>query len=203
LEKETLENHKRYLERKAFYQDFGFDIDKERRFVFDKAGLIFGDILEVGTGKGHFTLILAREGYRFTSIDISEEEQKIARLNLKYFGLEKFVDFRIENAEGLSFENNSFEVIFSVNTVHHFSNPFKIIDELIRIVTSRGKIILSDFSEAGLGIIDKIHASEGRIHETAKFNLGDIETYFMQKGFKTEKRKTRFQEVLTAYKPVI
>ena len=49
-----------------------------RKFIFDKSQPIFGDILEVGTGKGHFALILAQEGCYFTSVDISEEEQKFA-----------------------------------------------------------------------------------------------------------------------------
>lgn len=201
--KEVLENYKRYIERKKLYQSFGFDIDRERKFVLERAEPVFGDILEVGTGKGHFTLTLAKEGYRFISVDICEEEQKIAKLNLKYFGLENFVDFRIENAEHLSFEDNSFDIIFSINTLHHLKDPIKVVNELVRIVTFEGKIILSDFSKEGLEVLNKIHASEGRIHKAAKFNLQDIEAYLMQKGFKTEKHRNSFQEVLTAYRPII
>jgi len=203
LGKEVLENYKRYIERKKLYQSFGFDIDRERKFVLERAEPVFGDILEVGTGKGHFTLTLAKEGYRFISVDICEEEQKIAKLNLKYFGLENFVDFRIENAEHLSFEDNSFDIIFSINTLHHLKDPIKVVNELVRIVTFEGKIILSDFSKEGLEVLNKIHASEGRIHKAAKFNLQDIEAYLMQKGFKTEKHRNSFQEVLTAYRPII
>ena len=79
MKKEVLENHKLYLERKKLYQNHGLNIDKERQFVLDKAEPLFGDILEVGTGKGYFTLILAGEGYKFTSDDVSKEEQGIAR----------------------------------------------------------------------------------------------------------------------------
>ncbi|MBN1353487.1 MAG: class I SAM-dependent methyltransferase [Candidatus Omnitrophica bacterium] len=203
LERKVLENHKQYVERVKLYQSYGFDIDKERKFVFEKAEPVFGDILEVGTGKGHFTLVLAKEGYRFTSVDISREEQKIAELNLKYFELENFVDFRIEDAEHLSFKDNSFDIIFSVNTVHHLKNQFKVMDELIRIVTFEGKIILSDFSKEGFKMLDKIHSSEGRIHERSRVNLQDIDAYLRQKGFKTEQYSSRFQEILIAYKPVL
>lgn len=203
MEREVLENHQRYLERKELYQSHGFDIDKERQFVLDKAEPLFGDILEVGTGKGYFTLILAGEGYKFTSVDVSGEEQCIARLNLRYFGLEDCVDFRIENAEHLSFEEKSFDIIFSINTVHHLENPFKVMDELVRIASFEGKIVLSDFTKDGFEILDKIHATEGRIHEKAKFNLYDIEEYLRHKGFKIDRHKSKFQEMLTAYKPVI
>ena len=117
LNKEVLENHERYLERKGLYQNFGLDTDRERNFVLEKAEPIFGDILEIGTGKGYFTLLLAQQGYRFTSVDISQEEQKTAKLNLEYFKLENLVDFTVENAEHLSFEDNSFDTIFSINKV--------------------------------------------------------------------------------------
>ena len=203
MEKEVSRNHQGYLERKKLYKEFGCDIDEERKFILDKAQPIFGDILEVGTGKGHFALILAQEGYRFTSVDISEEEQKFAKLNLRYFGLEKFVDFRIENAEHLSFQDRTFDVIFSINTLHHLINPFTVIDELIRIVTFEGKIILSDFTKEGLRIIDKIHQAEGRTHEVSKVTLIDIERHLIGKGFITKKDRSEFQEIIIAYHQII
>lgn len=203
MEEKLLENHKKYLERINFYKKFGYDVGEERKFILRYAHPLYGDILEVGTGKGYFTVELAKEGYEFTSIDISSEEQEFARLNIKYFGFEKLVDFRIENAERLSFDDSSFDVIFSINTIHHLTNPIKVIDELIRIVTFEGKIIISDFTKEGLEIIDKIHASERRIHEAGKTNLSDIERYLVNKGFRTQKHKSKFQKVLISYQPHI
>ncbi|RKY32638.1 MAG: hypothetical protein DRP74_02030 [Candidatus Omnitrophota bacterium] len=203
LQKEALENHQRYLERQNFYKGLGYDIVKERRFIFDKSQPIFGDILEVGTGKGHFALELAKEGYRFTSIDLSEEEQKFAKLNLDYFGLKDRVNFRIENAEHLSFKDRSFDLIFSINTVHHLENPFKVIDELIRIVSFEGKIIIADFTEKGLSLMDKIHKQEGRTHQVGKTGLSDIEKYLTEKGFAVSRDNSEFQQILIAYHQII
>ena len=203
MDREVLENHQTYLERKKLYKGLGYDIDTERAFILDKAQPVFGDILEVGTGKGHFALILAREGYRFTSIDISEEEQKFARLNIKYFGLEKSVDFRIEDAEHLSFKDKNFDAIFSINTIHHLRNPLAVIDELIRIVSFEGKIVLSDFTKKGLQLMDQIHQSEGKTHQEGKMSLADIEKYLAGKGFVTKKYQSEFQEVMLAYHSII
>jgi 2-polyprenyl-3-methyl-5-hydroxy-6-metoxy-1,4-benzoquinol methylase len=72
---ELIENHQRYLERVALYQQYGYDIDKERSFIIEKSRSLSGNILEAGTGKGYFSLVLAREGFNFTSFDISAEEQ--------------------------------------------------------------------------------------------------------------------------------
>lgn len=203
MEEKLLENHKRYLKRINFYKNFGYDVEKERKFILEKACPLYGDILEVGTGKGYFTVELAKEGYGFTSIDISDEEQEFARLNTKYFGFEKLVDFKIENAEKLSFDDTSFDIIFSINTIHHLINPIKVMDELIRIVTLEGKIILSDFTKEGLEIIDKIHASEGRKHEAGRMILSDISEYLESKRFSIQKHTSRFQDVLIAYRQII
>jgi len=203
LNKEVLENHKRYLERKALYKSFGCDIDKERVFIIEKAQPIFGDILEAGTGKGHFALALAKEGYRFTTFDISGQEQKYAKLNLKYFGLDHLVDFRIENGECLSFKDKSFDIIFSINTFHHLVNPHRVLDELIRLLSFEGKLVLSDFTQEGMALMDKIHASEGRKHEVSKTALSDMEQYLITKSFSVQKARSKFQEVLIAYHQII
>jgi len=198
MEKTVAENHKRYLERKALYKNFGYDVDKERSFIVEQAQPLYGEILEAGTGKGHFALALAKEGCKFTTFDISEEEQGFAKLNLKYFGLDHLVDFRIENGEHLSFKDKSFDIIFSVNTLHHLANPYKVVDEFIRILSAQGKLILSDFTKEGLLIMDKIHAAEGNKHEVNNTTLFDVEKYLIQKGFKAERSKSKYQDVLVA-----
>lgn len=203
MEDELLANHKRYLERKALYSSLGYDVDKERAFILEKAQPLYGDVLEAGTGKGHFALELARAGYKFTTFDISETEQAFAKLNLRYFGLESQVDFRIENGECLSFKDKSFDIIFSVNTLHHLTNPYKVIDEFLRVLSFEGKLILSDFTQKGLALMEKIHASEGNIHEVGKTTLADVERYLTEKGFRINKAHSKFQEVLIAYRQLI
>jgi len=199
LEEDLLANHKRYLERKALYSSLGYDVDKERVFILEKAQPLYGSILEAGTGKGHFALELAKAGYSFTTFDISATEQAVAKLNLRYAGLDKQVDFCIENGETLSFQDRSFDVVFSVNTLHHLINPYKVIGELLRVLSFKGKLILSDFTKDGLALMDKIHASEGNKHEAGKTTLSDIEDYLAGKGFRINKASSKFQDVLIAF----
>jgi 27-O-demethylrifamycin SV methyltransferase len=199
LDKKVIENHKLYLERKALYASLGYDIDKERAFILEKAQPLYGGILEAGTGKGHFALELAKAGHSFTTFDISETEQAFAKLNLRYFGLDKQVDFRIENGESLSFKDKSFEIVFSVNTLHHLSNAYQVIDEFLRVLSFGGKLILSDFTDEGFALMDKIHAREGNKHQVSKTTLKDIGRYLENKGLKTTKKSSKFQEVLIAF----
>ena len=113
------------------------------------------------------------------------------------------VDFRIENGECLNFEDKSFDIIFSINTFHHLLNPYKVLDELIRLLSFEGKLILSDFTKEGMALMDKIHASEGGKHEFNETSLADIERYLIEKSYKINKASSKFQEVLITYHQLI
>lgn len=196
MKKEVLENHKRYLERNILYRSFGYDIDKEREFILKQSEPISGRILEAGTGKGHFALALAKAGHSFVTFDISVEEQRFAKLNIAHFGFDKKIDFRIEDGEHTSFPGSSFDVIFSVNVLHHLRNPYKVINEFIRLISPDGKIILADFTEEGFKIMDKIHGLEGNKHEVGRIGLSDAGAYFAKAGFMVKGVKSAYQRVL-------
>jgi len=200
LDKEIVENHKKYLERKALYKSFGYDVDKERSFILEQAKPVYGKILEAGTGKGHFALVLAKAGYSFVTFDISADEQRFAKLNIVHFGFEKQVDFRIENGEHTSFSEGSFDTVFSVNVLHHLRNPYQVLDELIRLLSRNGKLILADFTEEGFKIMDKIHALEGNVHEVGETKLADVEAYLRKKCFSIRNIQNIYQHVLIASK---
>lgn len=200
MNNEILENHKRYLERIALNKSFGYDVDKERDFILKQAQPVSGRILEAGTGKGHFALALAKAGYSFVTFDISPEEQRFAKLNIRHFGFESQVDFRIENGEKTSFPSEGFDMVFSVNVLHHLRNAYQVIDELIRLISPKGKLVLADFTDEGFKVMDKIHGLEGNKHEVREVTLPDAENYLAKKGFKVVGTKSIYQVVLLAEK---
>ena len=199
---EVEENHKKYLGRVAFYRSFGYDLEKERDFILDSSLPLAGKILEIGTGKGHFALCLAKRGFSFVSIDISEEEQNIAKLNIRFPGLEKQVDFRIENAERLSFPDRSFDTIFSINVFHHLQKPQDVLFEIIRLLRPGGKIVLSDFNDKGLQIINACHEHEGRKHDYFKRRLDEAKQRFIKEGFEVLEFESKAQRVLVAWQGI-
>ena len=197
-EKEAIENHKNYVERVNFYRSFGYDLEKERDFILDKSLPFSGGILEIGTGKGHFALALAKRGFSFTSIDISEEEQKVARLNLQYHGLEQQAAFKIEDAQHLSFSDKSFDVIFCINVFHHLKEPHEVLNEMAHILRPSGKIVLSDFNTKGLEIINACHTHEGRVHDHSKHDLREARDHFIAKGFVVTELQSEVQKLIIA-----
>ncbi|MDD5596069.1 MAG: class I SAM-dependent methyltransferase [Candidatus Omnitrophica bacterium] len=200
MDNEVIENHKKYLERKALYKSLGYDVDKERDFILQQAKPVYGKILEAGTGKGYFALALAKAGYSFVTFDISADEQRFAKLNIAHFGFQKQVDFRIENGERTSFADGSFDTLFSVNVLHHLRNPYQVTDEFIRLLSAKGKIIFADFTEEGFKIMDKIHGLEGNAHEVGETKLADVEAYLRGKCFSVRNIQGIFQQVLIASK---
>lgn len=198
MNKQVEQNRRTYLQRVEFYRGFGYDLEKERDFILDCALPVAGDILEIGTGKGHFALALAKRGFFCVSVDINTQEQRIALLNLSYFGLQDKVSLRTGNAECLDFPDRSFDVIFSVNVFHHLERPQAVLEEIIRLLRPRGKIVLADFTDKGLEMINACHTHEGRTHDHFKHRLDEARDYLAAKGFPVSERHSLAQRVIIA-----
>ena len=199
VDKEVFDNHKKYVERLEVYKQYGYNTHAERQFILNIAQPLAGSILEVGTGKGHMTVALAQAGLRFTTVDKSEEEQRFARLNIEYLGLQDQVTFEIEDAEHMRFTDGSYDKIISVNIVHHLERPYAVMDEMTRVNATRGRIIISEFTPEGFEIVNAVHAKEGKSHSQGSVTLGDVGEYLVKKGYALKKVRSTFQEVIVAY----
>lgn len=186
--------------RRALYATFGYDIEQERQAVIEAARPFGGRILEAGTGKGHFALALARLGYKLVSFDLSEDQLKVARENLEKNGVSHLVELRQEDGEKLSFPDSSFDTIFSVNMVHHLKNPYRVISELLRVLSPSGKLIISDFSPEGMAMMAEVHRIEGDTHEESPVGIVEIEEFLRKAGFKIHRSRTKYEITLVAVK---
>ncbi|KKL57628.1 hypothetical protein LCGC14_2233520, partial [marine sediment metagenome] len=95
-------------------------------------------VLDVGCAKGFMLhdLSLAVPGITLTGIDISEYAVENAIEDMKPF-------LGIGNAKALTFNDNSFDVVISINTVHNLSreNCAQALGEIERL--SRGKSFIT------------------------------------------------------------
>ncbi|HOP61243.1 MAG TPA: class I SAM-dependent methyltransferase [Candidatus Saccharicenans sp.] len=187
--------------RKELQAQYGYDLDRERLAVIEAARPLAGRMLEAGTGRGHLALNLARLGYRLVSFDQSAEQLEFARQNLEAHGLAGLVELRQEDGENLSFADNSFDIIFAVNLVHHLKNPYRVLDELQRVLAPSGKLVISDFNERGLAMMAEIHRLEGDEHEVSGVSLEAVEAYLQAKGMNIKKSSTDFELILVSTWP--
>jgi len=196
----SLKNSEEYLKRKALYEQFGYDLEAERQAIMDKAKKIGPRVLEVGTGKGYFTLALAKAGHDLTTVDISEEEQQYAQENISSCGLKKQVRFIVADAHHLPFEDKAFDAVLCVNSFHHMQNQFSVLREIIRVCDKPSKIVISDFNLEGFELIERIHQSEGRKHNFFEVCWEAISCFLEDQGFRVETSDTKYQKILFSTK---
>lgn len=96
-------------------------------------------ILEIGAGDGEFTNRLKKLNANIVATDITPVVIKRAKRNIK----KKNIKFKIENAEKLSFKNESFDLVCGVSILHHLSIQ-KALKEVHRVLKIGGKAFFTE-----------------------------------------------------------
>ena len=92
--------------------------------------------LEVGCGRGNMSAYFSNVGYDCTLLDISPEVIKIAEALFKKNNLK--ARFKVGDVNNLPFNNNSFDIIFSIGLLEHFQEIERPIKEQIRVLEKGG-----------------------------------------------------------------
>jgi ubiquinone/menaquinone biosynthesis C-methylase UbiE len=189
---------KGYHDRLKVFKRHGYDMMKARAFVISESGIKGGDVLEVGTGKGHLAIGLAKRGIRFTTIDLDKKTLNIARHNLKECGVLSYVCIKRMNAEKLRFKDSAFDHIISVNFIHHAKRPKQCIKEMVRV--ARHSIVIADLNKRGEAIMDKVHKLDSRKHEKSRMSLNGIKEFLEKSGLRVKVYRDTCQTVFVAKK---
>lgn len=96
-------------------------------------------VLEVGCGRGSLSCYFSDAGYDCTLLDISEEVINIAKVIFNQNKLD--ANFVVADATSLPFEDQSFDISFSIGLLEHFQDIKKPIKEQIRILKKGGIFI--------------------------------------------------------------
>ena len=187
------------IERLKLFKKYGYDIPRARKFIISKAKLVKGgNMLEVGTGRGHMATALAQKGFKLISIDLDKKAQDAARIYLKAIKRDKLVTLKIMNAERLRYKADYFSQVISVNFIHHAKNPIKCLKEMIRV--SKNKLIIADINKRGERIMENVHRLDGHSHEPSKISLKETEVLLKNAGMKVKSYRDTCQTVIVAKK---
>lgn len=93
-------------------------------------------VLEVGCGEGANIYNLRNKAKVFFGVDLSYEKLKFAKVMI---GQENFI---CADASDLPFKNNCFELVFCKDVLHHVRNKNRMVEEMIRVCSPSGKIIV-------------------------------------------------------------
>jgi len=112
-----------------------------------RKGIRGGMVLDIGTGSGLLAIELAKvKGCNFdiTGIDISENMIRKARANAEQAGVEDKIRFLVSTAAALPFIDNSFDMVLSYASLHHWFEPVAVFNEVERVTNETGSAIIRD-----------------------------------------------------------
>src|SRR5579883_605490 len=98
------------------------------------------EVLEIGIGNGADGVMFALNGGKYTGVDLTEAALEATRKHFQVLGLPGTV--QKENAEHLSFADNTFDIVYSHGVLHHTPNIQKAIDEVWRVLKPGGRAII-------------------------------------------------------------
>lgn len=188
-------------DRLKLFKKYGYDIPRARDFIITKAKPSKAKILEVGTGRGHMAIALAKKGFKLTSVDLDRKAQYVARASLKAIKLDKLVTLKIMNAERLQYKDDSFDYVISVNFIHHAKNPVRCLKEMIRL--AKDKLIIVDINKRGERIMQKVHGLDGHSHAVSRMSLQGVKAFLDKAGLSIKVYRDSCQTIIIARKGVV
>jgi SAM-dependent methyltransferase len=115
--------------------------EDELRILGDVAGR---DVLELGCGAAHWSILLAERGARPVGLDNSEHQLEHAQAALEAAGL----DFPLvhASAEEVPLPNASFDVVFCDHGALSWADPYRVVPEAARLLRPAGLLAFSTTS---------------------------------------------------------
>src|SRR4030042_3525204 len=102
-------------------------------------------VLDLGCGTGLLSLKFLKNSDCFIQgVDSSPEMIGIFKNKINKLNLSETIKLKLEKAERLSFNNNSFDIIASTVTLHHVKNKYPVLKKINGLLKPGGRFILGD-----------------------------------------------------------
>jgi SAM-dependent methyltransferase len=99
------------------------------------------DILELGCGAAQWSIGLTKRGAKCVGLDVSEEQLKFARANMKEHGVE--FPLVLASAEEVPLPDQRFDIIFCDHGAMTFADPLRTVPEAARLLRPGGLLAFS------------------------------------------------------------
>ncbi|MBN2487563.1 MAG: class I SAM-dependent methyltransferase [Methanosarcinaceae archaeon] len=154
-----------------------------------------GLALEIGPGHGYLGLewLKRTEGTRLKAVEISPDMIIIAEKNAKEYGFERRVEYVNTDARNIPFDDHTFDSVFTNGSLHEWSEPQKIFNEIHRVLKPEGKYFISDPRRDIIPVVKWLlyvmtgprEIREGLISSiNAAYTVGEIESILHQTNLK-------------------
>ncbi|MEW5822076.1 MAG: class I SAM-dependent methyltransferase [Cyanobacteriota bacterium] len=112
---------------------------------------VFGDITDkkvgdIGCGSGYYTKDLSKKvGLRGKVYSIDVDPEVIEMITYKTSELKNVIN-TLSNENKIPLEDNSLDIMLSINSFHEFDDKELTLTEIVRILKPRGRFYMIDFS---------------------------------------------------------
>ncbi len=133
------------------------EYDKFQKYLRDKGSLITdyiikhgissGTALEIGPGPGYlgFEWLKKTKNTKLIGLEISEDMKKLALKNAEEYGMKKRAEYVIADAtKSFPFESSTFDAVFSYGSIHEWTEPIPVFNEISRVLKTGGRFFISD-----------------------------------------------------------
>lgn len=134
-------------------------------------------ILEIGCARGKQLIYFAKEfGYEVYGTDYSEKGVALAQENLKIASVAGTI--LCQDIFQTSFQEEFFDVVYSMGLIEHFENPAEIIDAHIKLLKNGGTLIITipNLKNSLSFTLNKIMGKEKKLLDTHNLEIMDKNT---------------------------
>lgn len=105
-----------------------------------------GEAIDLGCGAGQLAVKLAQQspGLRVVGVDLSDEMLLRAEAHAQGAGVGDRVSFRKGDAGQIPFPDGALDLVVSTASLHHWSQPVAVLDEIARVLRPGGSFLVFD-----------------------------------------------------------
>lgn len=176
---------------KSDTRSFSESLENTNRELAESAEITQTDtVLDAGCGVGGSAIFLAKRfGCKVTGISLSAKQILKAKQNAKIANLQHLLQFEEKNYCKTGFPENSFDVVWALESVGSAADKVEFIKEAARLLKKGGRIIVADYFKTSNEAIDKEPLMKTWLNGWA---ISDIET---TSNFKKELQNAGFSKI--------
>ena len=130
-----------------------------KRYVelLQKSGFTGGTVFDAGCGFGTIPVEIAKAfpDVEITAIDLGEPLLELGKSQAREAGVDDRIIFQIGDVENLDFPDDSFDLVINTFMLHIVENPVTMLNEIERVATVDGRIMITDLRRIWLGLFMK------------------------------------------------
>jgi ubiquinone/menaquinone biosynthesis C-methylase UbiE len=161
-----------------------------------------GALLDIGTGPAWLLLKIHQQSpnMHLVGIDSSPSMVVKARQNIGEAGLSESVEVKEGSADHIPFPDQSFDIVISTASIHHWKEPTSGLNETYRVLKNGGNALIYDLvSDTPQSILDQTKREFGSWKTTLFWLHSFEEPFYNRENFEALAETTLFKQGQTQF----